>query len=62
MHQAHAQLQRKGSYRTARKNIQKMEKEPYELLLDYPFSNSMEMETIMKRPEVALEDAKDAEK
>ena len=39
-----------------------MEREPYELLCDYPPSSSMEMETLMKRPEVALEDAKDADK
>ena len=39
-----------------------MEREPYELLLDYPPSSSMEMETLMKRPEVALEDAKDVDK
>ena len=39
-----------------------MEREPHELLLDYPPSSSMEMETVMKRPEVALEDAKDADK
>ena len=39
-----------------------MEREPYELLPDYPPSSSMEMETFMKRPEVALEDAKDADK
>ena len=39
-----------------------MKREPYELLLDYPPSSSMEMETLMKRPEVALEDTKDADK
>ena len=39
-----------------------MEREPYELLADYPPSSSMEMETFMKRPEIALEDAKDADK
>ena len=39
-----------------------MEREPYELLPDYPPSSSMEMETLMKRPEVTLEDAKDADK
>ena len=61
MHQARAQLQRKGSHRKARENIQKMEKEPCELLLDCPPSSSMEMETIMKRPEVTLEDVKDVE-
>ena len=59
---AHAQLRRKGSYRTAREKIQKMEKEPYKLLPDHPPSSSMEMESIMKRPEVTLEDAKDADK
>ena len=62
VHQAHAQLQRKRSYRKARENVQTMEKEPYEILLDYPLSSSMEMEALMKRPEVALEDAKDANK
>ena len=50
--QAHAQLQRKGSYRKARKNIQKMEKEPYQLLPDYLPSSSMEMETIMRMPKM----------
>ena len=39
-----------------------MEKEPYELLLDYLPSSSMEMETILKRPEGTLEDAKDVDK
>ena len=39
-----------------------MEREPHELLPDYPLSSSMEMETLMKRPEVALEDTKDADK
>ena len=39
-----------------------MEREPNELLPDYLPSSSMEMETFMKRPEVALEDAKDADK
>ena len=39
-----------------------MEKEPYELLSDYLPSSSMEMETIMNRPEVTLEDAKDVDK
>ena len=39
-----------------------MGKEPYELLPDYPPSSSMEMETIMKRLEVTLEDAKDVDK
>ena len=39
-----------------------MEREPYELLPDYPPFSSMEMETFMKRPEVTLEDAKDADK
>ena len=60
--QAHAQLQRKRSYRKAREKVQMMEREPYELLPDYPPSSSMEMETFMKRPEVTLEDAKDADK
>ena len=60
--QAHAQLQRKRSYRKAREKVRMMEREPYELLLDHPPSSSMEMETLMKRHEVALEDAKDADK
>ena len=59
--QAYAQLQRKRSYRKAREKVQMMKREPYELLLDYPPSSSMEMETLMKRPEVALENAKDAD-
>ena len=39
-----------------------MERKPYELLPDYSPSSSMEMETLMKRPEVVLEDARDADK
>ena len=39
-----------------------MERKPYELLSDYPPSSSMEMETLMKRPKVALDDARDADK
>ena len=39
-----------------------MERELYEKLLSYPPSSSMEMETLMKRPEVTLEDVKDADK
>ena len=39
-----------------------MEREPHELLPGYPHSSSMEMETLMKRPEVAIEDTKDADK
>ena len=39
-----------------------MEKEPYDILPDYPPSSSMEMEALMKRPEVTLENAKDADK
>ena len=33
VHQAHAQLQRKRSYRKAREKVRMMEREPYELLL-----------------------------
>ena len=32
------------------------------MLQEYPTDSSIEMETIMKRPEVNLEDAKDADK
>ena len=39
-----------------------MERESYENLPSYPPSSSMEMETLMKRPEVTLEDAKYADK
>ena len=39
-----------------------MGKEPYEILPDYLPSSSMEMEALMKRPEVTLENAKDADK
>ena len=37
-----------------------MERELYEKLLSYLPSSSMEMETLMKRPEVTLKDVKDA--
>ena len=60
--QAHAQLQKKRSYRNAREKVQAMERESYEKLPRYPPSSSMEMETLMKRPEVALEDMKNADK
>ena len=59
MHQAHAQLRRKKGYKQA---LQRASKEETEVLLDYPPDRNMEMETIMKRPEVNLEDAKDAGK
>ena len=39
-----------------------MEREPYEKLPSYPPSSSMEMETLMKRPEVPLEDMKNVDK
>ena len=39
-----------------------MEKESYEKLPSYPPSSSMEMETLMKRPEVTLKDRENAEK
>ena len=39
-----------------------MEKESYEKLPSYPPSSSMEMETLMKRPEVTLKDTENAEK
>ena len=39
-----------------------MERESYEKLPSYPPSSSMEMETLMKRPEVTLEDMKNANK
>ena len=62
VHQAHAQLQRKRSYRKAREKAQTMEKKPYEILPDYPPSSSMEMEALMKRPKVTRENSKDAYK
>ena len=46
----------------ARKKVQVMEKESYEKLLSYSSSSSMEMETLMKRPEVTLKDTENAEK
>ena len=62
MHQAHAQLRRKKSYKQAMQKISKEEKGSPKLLPDYPTDSNMEMETIMKRPEVNLEDTKDADK
>ena len=62
MHQAHSQLRRKKSYKGALRRALKEGKESPELLPEYPTDGSMEMETIMKRPEVNLEDAKDAYK
>ena len=37
-------------------------KESLEFLPEYPTDSNMKMETIMKRPEVNLEDTKDADK
>ena len=62
MHQTHAQLRRKNSYKQALQRASKEEKESPELLPEYPTDSNMEMETIMKRPAVNLEDAKDADK
>ena len=61
MHQAHSQL-RKKSYKHALWRAPKEEKESPELLPEYPTDSNMEMKTIMKRPEVNLEDARDADK
>ena len=58
MHQAHAQLRRKRGYKHA---LQRASKEK-EVLPEYPPDSNMEMETVMKRPEVNLEDAKDTDK
>ena len=58
MHQAHAQLRRKRGYKQA---LQRASKEK-EVLPEYPPDSNMEMETVMKRPEVNLEDAKDTDK
>ena len=52
--QAHSQLQKKRSYKNAREKVQVMERESCEKLPSYPPSGSMEMETLMKRPEVTL--------
>ena len=60
MHQAHSQLRRKKSYKQALQGVSKEGKESLELLPEY--STDMKMETIMKRPEVNLEDARDADK
>ena len=60
--QAHSQLQKKRSYRNAREKVRVMEKESYEKLPSYPPSSSMELETLMKRPEVTLKDTENAEK
>ena len=62
MQQAHAQLRRKKSYKQAMQKILKEEKGSPRLLPDYLTDSNMEMETIMKRPEVNLEDTKDADK
>ena len=39
-----------------------MERESHEKLLSYPPSSSIEMETLMKRPEVTLKDTENADK
>ena len=44
VHLAHAQLQKKRSYRNAREKVRAMERESYEKLPSYPPSSSMEME------------------
>ena len=62
MHQAHAQLRRKKSYKQALQRASMEEKESPELMPENPTDSDMEMETLMKRPEVNLEDAKDADK
>ena len=62
MHQAHSQLRRKISYKRALQRVSKEGKESPELLPEYPTDSNMEMEAIMKRPEMNLEDAKDADK
>ena len=60
--QAHTQLRRKKSCKRALQRALKEEKESPELLPEYPTDSNMEMKTVMKRPEVNLEDAKDADK
>ena len=62
MHQAHSQLRRKKSYKQALWRTSKEGKESPELLPQYPTESNMEMETVMKRQEVNLEEAKDADK
>ena len=62
MHQAHAQLRRKKGYKQALHRTSKEEKESPKLLPEYSTDSNMEMEAVMKRPEVNLEDAKDADK
>ena len=62
MRQAHTQLRRKKSYKRVLQKASKKEKESPALLPEYLTDSNMEMETLMKRPEVNLEDAKDADK
>ena len=62
MHQAHAHLRKRRSYKKAMQRASQEGKETPNVLLEYPTGSSMEMETFMKRPEVKLEDAKDADK
>ena len=56
------QVRKKRSYKNAREKVGVMERESYEKLPSYPPSSSMEMETLMKRPEVTLKDTENADK
>ena len=60
--QARVQLQKRRSYRNAREKVRAMKRESYEKLPSYPPLSSTEMETLMKRPEVTLEDTENADK
>ena len=55
--QAHTQLRKKRRYRKARNMVKALEESTYKKLSAYPPSSSIEMETLMKRPNKDLEDA-----
>ena len=62
MFQVYTQPWKKRSYRKAREKVKSMEKESCEKLPTYPPSSSMEMETLIKGPEVTLKDTENADK
>ena len=62
MCKAHQQLRKRKSYRQARQKCYDKKEEPVKLLPDYPANSSMEMEAIMKLPDIKLGDTIDADK
>ena len=62
MREAHAHLRKRRSYKKAMQRALQEGKETPKVLPEYPTGSSMEMETLMKRPEVKLEDTKDVDK